>query len=312
MAAFFLAVGIGAYLTITLIIKSEDTVVIPEITGKELVYALEILSDLELNTKVKGSEYSADIPKNHIVFQEPEPGTEIKKGRDVRIIISKGARTIPMPNLEGLSLQHARIIIEENDLCPGMHSAIHNRFKKNEIISQVPAPGTLITRGRCVDLLSSSGDRKKAYMMPDLTGIALDDAISLIENHHLFLGDIKSIFHRHKQKNVIESQEPLTGHRVLEGSMVNLIINRPPGEKKHAYLKRNGGIKLFRYRLENGFLRKHIRIRINSFGMLSEFLDTLIKPGDEVWALIPGHRDATLFLYEDNELIRTEVYGAWQ
>ena len=99
MAAFFLAVGIGAYLTITLIIKSEDTVVIPEITGKELVYALEILSDLELNTKVKGSEYSADIPKNHIVFQEPEPGTEIKKGRDVRIIISKGARTIPMPNL---------------------------------------------------------------------------------------------------------------------------------------------------------------------------------------------------------------------
>ncbi len=98
---FVLVVGAGAYFTLTLIIKSEDTVVVPDLFGKNVVYVLELLTDLGLNTKVKGSEYNADVPENNVIFQEPEPGAEIKKGRDVRIVISKGAKSILMPNLKG-------------------------------------------------------------------------------------------------------------------------------------------------------------------------------------------------------------------
>ena len=111
--AFIVVAGISAYLTLTFLIKSEDKVVVPDFIGKDVVYVLEYLTGLGLNTKVKGSEYSLDVPKNHVIFQQPEPGAEIKKGRDVRIIISKGAKTILMPNLTGLSLLQARIIFEE-------------------------------------------------------------------------------------------------------------------------------------------------------------------------------------------------------
>ena len=116
---FVLIVGASAYLTLALIIKSEDTVVVPDLSGKNVVYVLKLLTDLGLNTKVKGSEYSADIPENNVIFQEPEPGAEIKKGRDVRIIISKGAKTILMPNLKELFVRQARIILEENSLRRG-------------------------------------------------------------------------------------------------------------------------------------------------------------------------------------------------
>jgi len=109
--AFAMVVGISAYLALTLIIKSEDTVVVPDLVGKNVVYVLEFLTDLGLNTKVKGSEYSAEIPEDHVIFQEPEPGAEIKKGRDVRIILSKGTMTILVPNLKGLTLQQSRIIL---------------------------------------------------------------------------------------------------------------------------------------------------------------------------------------------------------
>jgi hypothetical protein len=73
--AFVVVAGISAYLTLTLIIKTEDTVIVPDLEGKDVVYALELLTELELNTKVKGSEYTTDIPKNHVVFQEPQPGS---------------------------------------------------------------------------------------------------------------------------------------------------------------------------------------------------------------------------------------------
>ena len=135
MVMFAVVVGASAYLTLTMIIKSEDTVVVPRLVGKEVVYALELLTDLGLNTKVEGSEYSSEIPKNNVIFQEPEPGSEIKKGRDVRIIISKGSKTILMPNLEKLPVQQARIILEENSLCQGeITGTYNNHVKKDSII----------------------------------------------------------------------------------------------------------------------------------------------------------------------------------
>ncbi|MFO7559357.1 MAG: PASTA domain-containing protein [Desulfobacterales bacterium] len=312
ITVFFLAAGISAYLALTVIIKSEDTVIVPDLVEKNLVYALKILSDLGLNTKVKGLEYSATVPKNHIIFQDPDPGAEIKKDRDVRVIISKGAKTILMPNLEGLSLQQARIIIEENDLCVGMLSTTyHGVFKKETLIAQTPMPGTLVTKESCVDLLISIGKRPTAYMMPDLTGLPLDEVILTVEKYNLVIGEIKSIFHAKKPRNLILFQEPLPGYQILEESAVNLVINRKSGDN-HAGLSRgSGGVRLFRYRLENGFLRKNIRVNVNCFGFSFDLANELVKPGSEIWALIARNRDTTLFLYQDNELIKTEVFDAW-
>ena len=127
---FCLSVGVSAYIALTFIIKSEDTVIVPDLTGKDLVYSLELLTNLGLNTKVRGSEYSETVPKNHIIFQDPDPGSEIKKDRDIRIIISKGPQNVIMPNLEGISIQQARIIAEENGLCVGKISHTYSDSKK--------------------------------------------------------------------------------------------------------------------------------------------------------------------------------------
>jgi serine/threonine-protein kinase len=308
---FVLIVGASAYLTLTLIIKSEDTVVVPDLSGKNIVYVLELLTDLGLNTKVKGSEYSADVPENNVLFQEPEPGAEIKKGRDVRIIISKGAKSILMPNLKGLFVRQARIILEENNLRSGKISSTYsNTIKKDEIIAQIPSPGTMITRGEYVNLLVSMGIKPRAYKMPDLIGLSLNSAITMIESIDLVLGEITTHFYENKPLNTIVGQELLSGYRVTQGNAVNLVINRKPVKRGRKYLKesREGG--LFRYRLKDGFLKRHIRVRLNSFGVSADLFDDFMKPGEEIWLLIPSHNNATVFLYEDGELLKTFVYDA--
>lgn len=313
-ALFFLLVlivGASAYLTLTLIIKSEDTVVVPDLSGKNVVYVLELLTDLGLNTKVKGSEYSADVPENNVIFQEPEPGAEIKKGRDVRIIISKGAKSILIPNLKRLSVRQARIILEENSLRRGEISSTHsNTIRKDEVIAQVPSQGTMITRGECVNLLVSMGVRPRAYKMPDLIGLSLNSAITMIESMDLVLGEIKTHFYKGKPLNTVVAQESLSGYCVTQGSTVNLVINRKPVQKGHNYLNESQGVGLFRYRLKDGFLKRHIRVRLNSFGVSADLFDDFMKPGEEIWLLIPRKNDATVFLYEDGELLKTFVYDA--
>jgi beta-lactam-binding protein with PASTA domain len=306
---FILIVGASAYLTLTMIIKSEDTVIVPDLAGKNVVYALELLTDLGLNTKVEGSEYSTDMPKNNVIFQEPEPGSEIKKGRDVRVIISKGPKSILMPNLENLPVQQARIILEENSLCQGQISSIYsNRIKKDSVIAQVPTAGTMITRSECVNLLVSLGVRPQEYKMPDLKGRFLDSAIPLIENSNLILGKIKSVFYRDKPLNTIIAQEPLSGYFVTEGGVVDLVVNRKPGKKGHGYLAGSLGGSFFRYRVNDGFLKKHIRVVLNSFGVSNTIFDEFIQPGKEIWLIIPNNNNTTVFLYEDDKLIKTQVY----
>ena len=308
---FVLIVGASAYVTLTLMIKSEDTVVVPDLSGKNVVYVLKLLTDLGLNTKVKGSEYSADVPENKVIFQEPEHGAEIKKGRDIRIIISKGAKSILMPNLKGLFVRQARIILEENNLRRGeISSTYSNTIKKDEIIVQIPAPGTMITRGECVNLLVSMGTRPRAYKMPDLLGLSLSSAITTIESIDLILGEITTRFHKDKPLNTVVAQELLSGYRVTQGSAVNIVINRKPVQKGHNYLNESQGGGLFRYRLKDGFLKRHIRVRLNSFGVSADLFDGFMKPGEEIWLLIPGENNATVFLYEDGELLKTFVYDA--
>ncbi len=308
---FILVAGVCAYFTLTLIIKSEDTVVVPNLVGKNVVNVLELLTNLGLNTKIKGSEYSAEVPKNHIIFQQPEPGAEIKKGRDVRIILSKGAMAILVPNLKGLSLQQARIILEENSLCQKKISSTYsNDIKKDEIIAQLPSPGTMITRGECVNMLASKGIRTRTYKMPDLQGLYLDEAIPLIENSDLVLGEIKSFFYENRSLDTIVDHEPLSGHRVAEKSIVSLVINRKPGKKgqERLYTKETS---LFRYRVKNGFLKRRIRVRLDTGNFSNDLFDGLMKPGEEIWLLIPQNKSATVFLYEDGEIVESRVYGVW-
>ena len=306
--SFIIFAGISAYLTLTLLIKSEDIVIVPDLIGKEVVYVLEILTDLGLNTKVKGFEYSEDIPKNHIIFQQPEPSVEIKKGRDIKIIISKGAKNILMPNLQGLSLQQARIIIEENGLCHGEQSVTYSSiFEKDNIIAQVPSPGAQITRGGCVNLLLNLGIRPRAYKMPVLNGLALDDAIGFIEKSNLILGEIKSLFFEDKPKNIITDQDPFAGSLVLEGSLVNLVLNRKPGTQSSEYLAGTTNGNFFRYRTTHGFLKRHIRVCLTGLTFSNDLLNEFVKPGDEIWLLVPNEKGATLLVYEDDELVESQV-----
>ena len=309
---FVLIAGISAYLTLTLIIKSEDTVIVPHLEGKDVVYALEMLTRLELNTKVKGSEYTGDIPKNHVVFQDPQPGSEIKKGRDVRIILSKGPKTFAMPHLLGLSIQQANIIMDENDMCQGeLSRTYHRQMEKDLVLAQVPASGAVVSRRSCVDLLVSLGRRPTAFKMPNLAGLTLEDALQSIENHSLVIGELKSTDQAHKPRNTIVEQEPVSGQRVVTGSTVRLLINRETQQERAGDSTGLTTGNLFSYRLESGFLNRHIRVSINTAGFTNDLFDGFVKAGEEIWLLIPTDREATVFLYENDRLIKTQIYNAY-
>ena len=149
----------------------KKTVVTPDVEGKEIVYVLELLTDLKLNTKVKGSQFDAVVPRHHVIHQDPAPGTEIKQGRDVRLILSKGPYNVVIPNLRGVNLAQARILLNENGLQVGHVSRMYNdRRPEEEVLGQYPPPMHHGFRDARVDLVVSEGTSKTWYRMMPLQG----------------------------------------------------------------------------------------------------------------------------------------------
>ena len=76
------------------------------------------------------------------------------------------------------------------------------------VMAQVPPAGAMVTRGAGVDILVSLGSQPVKYIMPDLSGLTLDQAVFTIEKAHLSVGEIRSRFDTQKPHNAILSRTP--------------------------------------------------------------------------------------------------------
>ncbi|VVS91892.1 PASTA domain-containing protein [Desulfoluna spongiiphila] len=306
---FVTAAGAASFVTLTYIIGNEKSVVVPDLVGRDVIYVLETLSTMELNTKVKGSEFSPRIPRNRVIFQDPEPGTRMKRGRDVRIVFSKGPQLVAMPSLKHLALAEAKIQLTEMGLEFGVTSALfHPGVEKGAVIAHVPSPGALVTRGDKVDLLLSNGKKPKAIMMADLTTNPLDMALERIESMGLKVGTITSTPSKKAERNSVLDQSPKPGFKVTQGQIVDITINRAPRPDSEATGTGATGSRLFTWRTDEGFLKKRVKIQLVGDRHTDTILDREALPGEELWVLVPTFERTTLFLYENGHLKETRFF----
>jgi hypothetical protein len=179
-----------------LIIKGADTVVVPDLVGKDVLYGLEILSDLGLNTRVKGTAYHDQVPKNHVIDQDPDAGAAIKRGRDVKIRVSRGPETILCPIWPAFPCQQSRILLTENGLCQGVLSGmISPRFDAGQIMAQYPpAGGNRFPQYLCRPADQPGTFASPAFPMVDLSGFCAGaSAIRRLEQMQLTVGSIRIV-----------------------------------------------------------------------------------------------------------------------
>ncbi len=68
---------------------TEKTVAVPAVAGYDYNLALQRLSNVNLKVTYT-SEYSDNVSENCVIRQTPDPGTEVKEGTEVKLVLSKG------------------------------------------------------------------------------------------------------------------------------------------------------------------------------------------------------------------------------
>ena len=126
-------------------------VLVPDVAGYDGALARLLLESAGLTAGVESTQTAA--PKGVTVNTRPSAGAAVSPGGRVTLVVSRGAPTISVPVLTGLTLGDARTRLEQAGLSMGTSFARTSPTgEPGTVIDQHPAGGTLAAPGTVVDV----------------------------------------------------------------------------------------------------------------------------------------------------------------
>ena len=210
-ADWYLTVGPGADRTV------------PVLVGTQLSDAESALSAADLGTRTE-ERFDASVPAGHVISSSPASGESVKRGADVRVVVSRGEETFEVPDLEGMSVEDARPMVEELGLELIEDEAVWSEtVPAGEIISQSQEAEALPAGGE-VHVVPSQG--RQPIPVPDQSGRGGEAARVALEEAG-FTVTTSSAHSASVPEGSVISQSPGsgTGHR---GDTVELVTSLGP------------------------------------------------------------------------------------
>ena len=208
------------------ITRHGDEFILPDFTSQRLVEAQFGISDIDLNHEISSEEYSPGVEKGVVLNQFPVAGTKVKKGRVIKLVVSKGQRLINIPNLAGLSVRQAMLDLETSGLSLGeIVWAFSDTLPEKVVVFSYPDAGIEIPMGSTVNLMVNRGRASNFTYMPKVIGIPVNDAISMIEEKVLKVGVItERTDENYLPGTVLEQSEP-EGTELDVGTEIDLVVS---------------------------------------------------------------------------------------
>jgi eukaryotic-like serine/threonine-protein kinase len=150
-------------------LHTRKEVAVPDLSGKSLEQALDILSPLGLSLAKESVEFDENFPAGAVLRQAPPAGLSVREGKVVRVTLSSGGKVAFVPEIVGKTLAEAQNLLRGAGMAPGALTQAFSQVRpEGEILEQNPAPGTVGARGQMVDLTVSKGKPPEGtLLMPD-------------------------------------------------------------------------------------------------------------------------------------------------
>jgi beta-lactam-binding protein with PASTA domain len=224
-AGILLVAGFLSCLTAMRYAIQGSEVTVPKLTGRTTTEAAQLLGASGLELKVDSHRYHDSVPKDRVVSQVPGVDARLKRHSNVRVVVSLGAKRIPVPDLKGETLRAAQILLLRRGLALGMTSSTNSDAEESgRIIAQDPEPESQFAQSPRISLLVSSGRRRREYLMPDLTGKSSHEVVAQFADLGFNLGSVRYQSIPGVEKDTILGQFPLAGSKVLEGSAIDIEV----------------------------------------------------------------------------------------
>jgi serine/threonine-protein kinase len=231
LGIFLALVGVGivsAFAVVALLLQQEE-VRIPDLVGKDIVTVLDMVRQQGLELKVDRREPHPTLPRDSVISQSPAAGNGIKKGRQIRVIVSQGPSDTQTPKLAGEPYRKADLMLRQGGFVPGTVSRVSSESVDRDIvIAQDPQAGSPLGKGGAISLLVSSGRKAETFIMPKLAGKRAEEAVKIIDRmglQHRVINRAAGEKAAATERTVIQ-QKPGAGSPVTADATVDIVVSK--------------------------------------------------------------------------------------
>ncbi len=224
VGVFVLGAALMNFVIMPLVIHQRGTVVVPDVRQMSEKQAEKFLRRASLNMQVERRDHDAETPEGFVISQRPRPDDSVKEGRTVSVVLSRGARTLRVPDIRGQSLRQGELTLDGQRLRAGRVARVLEETDVRErIIACSPVSGTEVVENGAVDILVGVGGRPKQYMMPNLVGQDLLFVKDRLEKRGFRVSQVRYESKKDVYPNTVIDQAPKYGALIREGDSIELV-----------------------------------------------------------------------------------------
>ena len=293
---------------------STQDITVPDVTGKQVEIAKEILSKEHLNVSVNEIE-SDEVPVGEVITQTPSGGAVVKENRTIYLTVSKGNQgsEVLMPDLRDLTLDEAKKKLSEIGLTIGsVHYAESEKYENGKIISQSPASPRKVAKGSSVDVIicrkaEKKNDAKNGQDAPTVSGMTLDTAMKTLENAGYIVGNVTNLdASKDNALAKVVKQSPRSGNVVdltVESGAAAAVPDGSANNQEPAGTPHYGTVNIS---VPSGASSQHVQIVVTDDNGTRVVYDKNQSGGDSITKNISGVGKTRVKVYINNSLVQDQ------
>lgn len=195
IAGVYAVVILVVALCLGLFTRHGKEIKVPDFTGMDVPQAGALAQSQKLKVVASDSIYVRRMAPGAIYRQNPSPGSGVKEGRKIRVVINAvSPKKVMMPNVVGYSLRQAISEIIGAGLRVGTLKYT-NDFATNNVLAQshrgkpVEA-GTTLESDSVIDLTLGVNAKENETVVPDVLGMHLMQATDQLHDNSLNVGKV--------------------------------------------------------------------------------------------------------------------------
>lgn len=249
-----LATLLSLHWVMNALLHSRKVVQVPDLTGKTLEQALDLLAPVNLSLSKEGIQFDEKFPPGAIVRQAPPAGLRVREWKTVRVTLSSGGQIAYVPDAAGVPLTEAQNRLRTAGLSLGAVSQVYsNKFETGVVISQSPDAGTLSHPGAMVDLtVSKGGPPAGTVLMPEFVNKPYSLARQWAEDQSL-TPTVEETLAQDALPGLVLKQTPSADTPVGKDADVRFVVSKSDSKKSK-------DVTLIRYNVPEGTDRVQVRI----------------------------------------------------
>lgn len=199
--------------------KGPERYDVPLVRGMALADAQAAITAAKLLVGATTAAFDDKAEAGTVVSSDPKAGSPQKPGTAVDLVVSKGPRPVPVPDVEGRRVGAARDALQSAGLKVDVSEKYSESVADGVVISVKPKAGTVVDSGSRVALVVSQGP--PPVVVPNLIDMPKGRALAALRKAGLQANVVEGAA---TPLNRVYSQDPPAGTAVPRGSTVTIRV----------------------------------------------------------------------------------------